>query len=68
LLPPEFYSGAAGQPGHFIEGFCLRRVDLIEMVEDDDEFGIIIEDVGQALSLLRSRAVQSHWLRNLRAG
>src|SRR5205807_10157930 len=26
VLPPEFYSGATGQPGHFSEGFCLRRV------------------------------------------
>src|SRR5260370_4025756 len=26
FLPPEFYSGATGQPGHFSEGFCLRRV------------------------------------------
>src|SRR4051794_34582025 len=23
---PEFYSGATGQPGHFSEGFCLRRL------------------------------------------
>src|ERR1700686_3370080 len=28
FLPPEFYSGATGQPGHFSEGFCLRRVHL----------------------------------------
>src|SRR5437868_1189697 len=26
FLPPEFYSGATGQPGHFSEGFCPRRV------------------------------------------
>ena len=43
-------------------------VDLIEMVEDDKEFGIVVEDSGQSLSLMRSRAGQSHWLRNLRAG
>ena len=43
-------------------------VDLIEMVEDDQAFGIVVEDAGQALSLLHSRAVRSHWLRNLRAG
>lgn len=43
-------------------------VDLIEMVEDDEEFGIVVEDSGQSLSVMRSRAGQSHWLRNLRAG
>jgi AAA domain len=43
-------------------------VDLIEMVEDDQSFGIVVEDSGQSLSLMRSRAGQSHWLRNLRAG
>jgi len=26
VLPPEFYSGAIGQPGYFTEGFCLRRL------------------------------------------
>jgi hypothetical protein len=39
-------------------------VDLIEMVEDDQEFGIVVEDSGQSLSLMRSRATQSHWLRS----
>ena len=35
-------------------------VDLVEMVEDDEAFGIVVEDAGQALSLLHSRAVRSH--------
>ncbi len=43
-------------------------VDLVELVEDDEEFGIIVEDSGQSLALMRSRAGQNHWLRNLRAG
>ncbi len=43
-------------------------VDLIEMVEDDKEFGILIEDAGQSLALMRSRAGRGHWLLNLRAG
>src|SRR5438270_13352879 len=30
FLPPEFYSGATGQPGHFSEGFCLRRVQPLD--------------------------------------
>jgi hypothetical protein len=32
FLPPEFYSGATGQPGHFSEGFCLRRVQKMERI------------------------------------
>ncbi len=43
-------------------------VDVIEMVEDDDEFGIVVEDSGQSLTLMRSRASETHWLRNLRSG
>ena len=43
-------------------------VDLIELVEDDEEFGIVVEDAGQSLALMRSRAGQNHWLRNLRGG
>ncbi len=43
-------------------------VDLIELVEDDEEFGIVVEDAGQSLALMRSRVGQNHWLRNLRGG
>jgi hypothetical protein len=28
FLPMEFYSGVAGQPGRFSEGFWLRRVHI----------------------------------------
>ncbi|MDQ2818584.1 MAG: hypothetical protein M3T49_10335, partial [Candidatus Eremiobacteraeota bacterium] len=31
---PEFYSGATGQPGHFSEGFCLRRLHAAEAASD----------------------------------
>src|SRR5947207_280465 len=28
-LLPDFYSGATGQPGHFSEGFLLRRLHIV---------------------------------------
>src|SRR5208282_5654745 len=40
---PEFYSGATGQPAHFTEGFCLRRVQLavIRGLMTDEEWAIV---------------------------
>jgi hypothetical protein len=40
-------------------------VRVLDFVEDDNEFGAILEYAGQALSHLRQRVDQSHWVRNL---
>lgn len=42
-------------------------VDLLELVEDADHFGLVLERVGQPLSEKRKRVPQSHWLRLLEA-
>ena len=42
-------------------------VDVLEFVEDDENFGVVLERVGQPLGELRRRAPRQHWLRNLAA-
>ncbi|MRI57328.1 DNA helicase [Methylobacterium sp. DB1607] len=42
-------------------------VDVLEFVEDDENFGVVLERVGQPLSEQRRRAPRQHWLRNLAA-
>ena len=41
-------------------------VDVLEFVEDDREFGAVLQDAGQPLSMLLKRVPASHWSRNLR--
>jgi hypothetical protein len=40
-------------------------VDVMEFVEDDREFGVLLDRVGQPLSERRKRVPRQHWLRNL---
>jgi hypothetical protein len=40
-------------------------VDVLEFVEDDDEFGVLLERVGQPLDVKRQRVGKDHWLKNL---
>lgn len=40
-------------------------VDLVEFVEDDNDFGVLMEKAGRPLSILRSRVNNAHWLRAL---
>lgn len=40
-------------------------VDVLEFVEDDENFGVVLERVGQPLSEKRKRVSRAHWLRNL---
>ncbi len=42
-------------------------VDVLEFVEDDEDFGVVLERVGQPLTQKRKRAGRQHWLRNLNA-
>jgi hypothetical protein len=42
-------------------------VDVMEFVEDDREFGVLLERVGQPLSERRKRVSRQHWLHNLGA-
>src|SRR4051794_28763514 len=42
-------------------------VDVLEFVEDDENFGVVLERVGQPLAERRRRAPRPHWLRNLGA-
>tara|TARA_R100000365_G_C2748676_1_gene81189 strand:+ start:1494 stop:3026 length:1533 start_codon:yes stop_codon:yes gene_type:complete len=42
-------------------------VDVLEFVEDDDDFGVVLNRVGQPLSDRRRRVPRQHWLRNLGA-
>ena len=42
-------------------------VDVLEFVEDDEDFGVVLERVGHPLAELRRRLPRSHWLRNLSA-
>jgi len=37
-------------------------VGVLDFVEDDDEFGVVLEDAGGSLSRLVSRATPNHWL------
>ncbi|MBS0546111.1 MAG: DNA helicase [Proteobacteria bacterium] len=40
-------------------------VDVLEFVEDDDNFGVVLECIGQPLGVRRRRVGRQHWLRNL---
>jgi hypothetical protein len=40
-------------------------VDVIEFVEDEEDFGVVLERVGQPLDEKRKRVARPHWLRNL---
>lgn len=42
-------------------------VDVLEFVEDDENFGVVLERVGQPLAERRRRAPRQHWLRTLGA-
>lgn len=40
-------------------------VDVLEFVEDGENFGVVLERVGQPLNERRRRVSRQHWLRNL---
>lgn len=40
-------------------------VDILEFIEDDEEFGVLLETAGQPLSAKIRRVSRQHWLRNL---
>ena len=42
-------------------------VDVLEFVEDEDNFGVLLERIGQPLAEKRKRVGRSHWLRMLEA-
>ncbi len=42
-------------------------VNVMEFVEDDQEFGVVLEDAGMPLSRMRERADRHHWLLHLSA-
>lgn len=42
-------------------------VDVVEFVEDDENFGVVLERAGQPLAERRRRVPRTHWLRNLSA-
>ena len=42
-------------------------VSVMEFVEDDQEFGVVLEDAGMPLSRMRERADRHHWLLHLSA-
>ena len=42
-------------------------VSVMEFVEDDQEFGVVLEDAGIPLSRMRERADRHHWLLHLSA-
>lgn len=42
-------------------------VDILELVEDQESFGVLLEHGGQPLSTRRVRVPSQHWLRNLGA-
>lgn len=39
--------------------------DVLEFVEDDNNFGVVLERIGQPRSERRRRVSRQHWLRNL---
>ena len=41
-------------------------VGVLEFIEDDQEFGVVLEDAGEPLSRYRERASGEHWIRDLR--
>lgn len=40
-------------------------VDVLEFLEDDDNFGVVLDRVGQPLTEKLKRVPRQHWLRNL---
>lgn len=40
-------------------------VDIIEFVEDEENFGVLLEHAGQPLSFKREHVSSQHWLKNL---
>lgn len=42
-------------------------VDILEFVEDDENFGVVLERVGRPLDERLKRMPKSHWMRNLGA-
>lgn len=40
-------------------------VDVVEFVEDEHDFGVLMERAGRPLAVLRARVSGSHWLRSL---
>lgn len=42
-------------------------VDILEFVEDDEEFGVLLETAGQPLTTKMQRVSRQHWLKNLGA-
>lgn len=42
-------------------------VDVLEFVEDQDNFGVVLEHAGQPLSARRLHVSRQHWLKNLAA-
>lgn len=42
-------------------------VDILEFVEDDEEFGVLLETAGTPLSSSMQRVSRQHWIRNLGA-
>lgn len=42
-------------------------VDILELVEDQENFGVLLDHSGQPLSTRRVRVPSQHWLRNLSA-
>ncbi|HVM78162.1 MAG TPA: AAA domain-containing protein [Stellaceae bacterium] len=42
-------------------------VDVLELVEDDADFGVVLERVGRPLSEMRRTGSRQHWLKNLAA-
>ncbi len=42
-------------------------VDVLEFVEDEENFGVVLERAGQPLAERRRRVPRTHWLRNLAA-
>lgn len=42
-------------------------VDVLEFVEDEENFGVVLERAGQPLSMKMTRVNRGHWLKNLGA-
>ena len=42
-------------------------VDILEFVEDEEEFGVLLEHAGQPLSAKMRRVPRQHWLKNIGA-
>ena len=42
-------------------------VDVLEFVEDEHDFGVLLEHAGQTLADMSARAHRQHWLKNLSA-